>query len=268
MATQLTFFGVAGYQIVQPDGTTILVDPFLEKNVECSIKVADLKKVDLILVTHGAFDHVGDAAEIAKKFKAPVVCGVDVKMLLEDRGVDPDQLRVTIWGMWMKLVGVQVRPVESHHWSFSKTRDGQLLSGPAIGYIVETEPGIRIYHPADTAISYDLKLFGELYKPTVGLMHVSLPCGEGIDLPHHYMYQSGELTPYEAALASQWLRLDHVIPNHYSRADHPDVAKFVDIMESFDRGDGTAPKVSVMRPGDTITLEPTGKTTGGSAHGA
>ena len=84
MSTQLTFFGVAGYQIVKPDGTTILVDPFLEANPECPIKVKDLEKVDLILVTHGAFDHVGDAAEIARKFKAPVVCGVDVKNLLEN----------------------------------------------------------------------------------------------------------------------------------------------------------------------------------------
>ena len=41
---------------------------------------------------------------------------------------------------------------KGHHWSFSKTKDGQLLSGPAIGYIVETEPGVRIYHLADTAI--------------------------------------------------------------------------------------------------------------------
>jgi L-ascorbate metabolism protein UlaG (beta-lactamase superfamily) len=256
MATQLKFFGVAGYQLVKPDGTTILIDPFIDSNPECPLSVADLERVDLILVTHAAFDHVGDAAEIATKFNAPVVCGVDVKYLLEDRGVDPDLLRVTIWGMWMKVLGVQVRPVESHHWSFSKTKDGQLLSGPAIGYIVETEPGVRIYHPADTAISYDLKLFAELYRPTVGLMHVSLPKGEAVNLPHHYMYQSGELTPYEAALASQWLNLDHILPNHYLRADHPDVTKFVEIMESFDRGDGTAPRISPLNPGDSIELTP------------
>lgn len=254
MATELTFFGVAGYQIVKPDGTGILIDPFLNENPYCPIKVDDLERVDLILVTHAARDHLGDTVEIAQKFHAPVVCGVDVKAILEDRGVDPDLLRITIWGMWMKVQGVQVRPVESHHWSFGKLSNGQMTSGPAIGYIIDTEPGVRIYHPADTAISYDLKLFAELYKPTVGLMHISLPTGEGLDLPHHYMYQAGELTPYEAALACQWLNLEHIIPNHYATPDHPDVNQFLEIMKATDRGDGTQPLITVMEPGETIIL--------------
>jgi L-ascorbate metabolism protein UlaG (beta-lactamase superfamily) len=255
MTTQITFFGVAGYQIVKPDGTHILIDPFLDENPYCPIKVADLERVDLMLITHAARDHMGDAPAIAKKFKCPVVCGVDVKEVLADRGVDPDQLRITIWGMWLKVVGVQVRPVESHHWSFGRLSNGQQTSGPAIGYIVDAEPGVRIYHPADTALSYDLKLFAELYRPTVGLMHVSLPTGEGLDLPHHYMYQSGELTPYEAALACQWLNLEHILPNHYATPDHPDVKQFLSIMESIDRADGTAPQITVMQPGETIAID-------------
>jgi L-ascorbate metabolism protein UlaG (beta-lactamase superfamily) len=245
---------------VSPEGVHVLIDPFLSQNPYSPIKVQDLRKVDLILATHGAWDHVGDTAEIAAKFHSPVVCGADVKALMEDRGVDPDLLRVTIWGMWMKVQGVQVRPVESHHWSFSKTKDGRLLSGPAIGYILETEPGVRIYHPGDTALSMDLKLYAELYKPTVGLMHVSLPGAEGLQLPHHYMYQSGELTPYEAALACQWLNLKHVIPSHYVDPDVEDVRQFVRIMESIDQHDGTAPRVTVMAPGETIILSP--ETTG------
>jgi L-ascorbate metabolism protein UlaG (beta-lactamase superfamily) len=255
MATELTYFGVAGYQIVKPDGTHILIDPFLNKNKYCPIKVDDLKQVDLILVTHAAFDHLGDTVEIAKKFNAPIVCGVDVRAILEDQGVDPDLIRITIWGMWMKVLGVQVRPVESHHWSFGKLSDGSMTSGPALGYIVETEPGVRIYHPGDTALTYDLKMFGELYKPTVGLIHVSLPTGEGLDLPHHYMYQSGEFTSYEAALACQWLNLKHILPNHYATADHPDVKNFLDVMSTIDRADGTAPEISVLEPGETITLK-------------
>lgn len=255
MATKLTFFSVAGYEIVTPEGLHILIDPFLNKNPYSPIKVDDLERVDLILVTHGAWDHVGDTAEIANKFKAPIVCGLDVKALLEDQGVDPDLFRITIWGMVVKVQGIPVRPVESHHWSFSKTGDGQFLSGPAIGYIVETEPGVRIYHPADSALFLDMKLFGELYKPTVGLMHVSLPAEEGLALPHHYIYQTGELTPYEAALACQWLNLEHVVASHYVDPETEDVKQFVEIMRSIDRHDGTAPKVTVMKPGETIVLE-------------
>jgi L-ascorbate metabolism protein UlaG (beta-lactamase superfamily) len=256
MTTSLRFFSAAGYEIVTPEGIHVLMDPFLNQNPYSPVKVQDLSKVDLVLATHGAWDHIGDTAEIATRFHAPVVCGADVKALLEDRGVDPDLLRVTIWGMWMKVQGVQVRPVESHHWSFSKTKDGHLLSGPAIGYILESEPGVRIYHPGDTALSTDLKLIGELYKPTVGLMHVSLPGAEGLRLPHHDMYQSGELTPYEAALACQWLNLRHIITSHYVDPDVDDVKQFVQIMRSIDRHDGTAPMVTVMKPGETIVLSP------------
>ena len=257
MSTRLKFLSSAGYEIASPEDIHILIDPFLNQNPYSPIKVKDLRKVDLILVTHGAWDHVGDTAESASKFHAPVVCGADVKVLMEDRGVEADLLRVTIWGMWMKVQGVQVRPVESHHWSFSKTKDGRLLSGPAMGYILETEPGVRIYHPGDTALSMGLKLFGELYKPTVGLIHVSLPGAEGLRLPHHDMYQSGELTPYEAALACQWLNLRHVIASHYVDPETEDVKQFVQIMRSIDRHDGTAPMVTVMKPGETLVLDPT-----------
>ena len=254
MATHLTFFGVAGYRIVTPQGVHVLIDPFLNQNPYSPIKTADLEQVDLILVTHAAWDHVGDTAELATRFKAPVVCAMDVKTLLEDRGVDSDLMRVTIWGMELKVQGVRVRPVESRHWSFSKISSGQLLSGPALGYILESEPGVRIYHPGDTCLFSDMKLLAELYRPTVGLIHVTLPGEQGLQLPHHYVYQSGELTPYEAALACQWLNLKHVIVSHYADPEVADVRRFVEIMNSVDRHDGTAPRLTVLRPGETITL--------------
>ena len=68
--------------------------------------------------------------------------------------------------------------------------------------------GIRTYHPVDTLLSYDLKLFAELYRSTADLMHVSLSTGKRFDLPQHHMYQSEEVTPRKASLACQWLNLD------------------------------------------------------------
>ena len=255
MSASIQFFGVAAYKIITASGKHVVTDPFLSKNVFSPVKVDDLEKVDLLLVTHNAFDHFGDAPAVVKKYGCPVICAKDVMHnLVEIHGVDSDYVRVTIWGMLMEEVGVVVRPVESHHWSFGVSPDGQLLSGPAMGFIVEVAPDIRVYHPGDTALTYDMKLWGELYKPTVGLMHVTLPEGEGISLPHMDSYKTGELTPQEAYMASQWLGLNHIIASHYVDADCADVREFLRLAEAADRRDGLAPKVSVMKPGEVISL--------------
>ena len=255
MTVRIQFFGVAAYNITTSNQTNILIDPFLDENVFSPVKVDDLEKVDLLLITHNAYDHLGDAPKVAKRFNCPIICAKDVMHnLVKYHGVEEDLFRVTIWGMVMEEAGVRVRPVESHHWSFAVAPSGELLSGPAMGFIVEAAPGIRIYHPGDTALTYDMKLWGELYRPTIGLMHVSLPEGEGVSLPHMECYKTGELTPQEAFTASQWLGLDHIIVSHYVDPDTKDVRDFLEVAQAFDRKDGLAPKVTVMKPGDVIEL--------------
>jgi L-ascorbate metabolism protein UlaG (beta-lactamase superfamily) len=255
MTATIQFFGVAAYKIITAHGKHVLIDPFLNKNAFSPVKVDDLEQVDLLLITHNAFDHFGDAPEVIKRYGCPVVCAKDVMHnLVQYHGVDPDLVRVTIWSMVIEEADVRVRPVESHHWSFGVTPDGQLLSGPAMGFIVEAAPGVRIYHPGDTALTYDMKLWRELYKPTVGLMHVTLPEGEGVSLPHMECYKTGELTPQEAYLASQWLGLEHIIVSHYVDAECADVKEFLDLASAADRGDGLAPSVTVLKPGESIRL--------------
>lgn len=255
MGVTVQFFGVAAYKIVTAEGKHVVIDPFLNKNVYSPVKVDDLGQVDLLLLTHNAADHFGDAPEIITKYHCPVVCAVDVlHNLVRYHGVDPDMVRVTIWGMTIEEAGVRVRAVESHHWSFAVTADGQLLSGPALGFIVEASPDIRIYHPGDTGLTYDMKLWGEIYQPTVGLMHVTLPAGEGISLPHMECYKTGELTPYEAYLASQWLGLKHVLVSHYVDPGCADVEQFLSIAKAVDQGHGLGPRITIMQPGEVVEL--------------
>ena len=256
MSVQITFFGAAAYKIITSGGQHVLVDPFLNKNVYSPVKASDLERVDLLLLTHAAFDHFGDAPEILRRFRCPVIAAKDVLHLLERvHGIDPGLFRVTIWGFLQEVVGVRVQAVESHHWSFAVTPDGQLLSGPAVGYIIDAGPDLRIYHPGDTALTLDMKLWGERYRPTVGLMHVTLPEGEGVSLPHMECYKTGEITPQEAYLASEWLGLKHIIASHYVDPGAPDVHAFLDLARAADRHDGLAPRITVMKPGETITLE-------------
>lgn len=252
MTVKLQFYGYAAYRIVTSAGKNVLIDPYLNHNPVSPIQAGDLDRVDLLLITHNAYDHFGDAPELIRRHHCPVICAKDVAHnLTSTYGIDPDLLRVTIWGMEMEVAGVPVRPVESHHWSFAVTPEGQLLSGPAMGFIVEAAPGVRIYHPGDTALTYDMKLWGELYKPTVGLMHVTLPEDS---LPHMECYRCGELTPYEALLASQWLGLDHIIASHYADPESQDVKDFVQLTLNAAQTKGLAAKVTVMQPGEVIDL--------------
>jgi L-ascorbate metabolism protein UlaG (beta-lactamase superfamily) len=254
MPATLRFFGTAAYELVTDAGVRVLIDPYLDSNPACPVKVAELERVDLVLVTHNAFDHVGEAAEILRRDGCPVICAKDVAHSLTTvKGVDPDQVRVTIWGLPMEVAGVRVHPVESHHWSFSVTPSGELLSGPAMGFMIDAAPGVRLYHQGDSAMTYDFRLFGELYHPTHGLMVVALPEDS---LPHYEVYRGGETTVQEAVLASQWLGLRHVIASHYQFPSHPDVQRFVQLMEAHKAAGEWAPEVSVPAPGETIELRP------------
>ena len=254
MTAKLRFFGTAGYELITETGVRVVIDPYMDANPACPISWQDLEPVDLVLVTHNAYDHVGEAAEILKRDGCPVICAKDVAHSLTTvGGVDPDQIRVTIWGIPMEVVGVPVHPVESHHWSFSVTPSGELLSGPAMGFMVDAAPGVRLYHQGDSAMTYDFRLFGELYQPTHGLMVVALPEDS---LPHFEVYKGGEVTVQEAVLASQWLGLKHVIASHYQYPSHPDVQAFLELMEAHSRTGEWKPEVSALEPGETIELHP------------
>jgi len=252
MNTKIIFFGFAGYDIITPENKHVIIDPFLTNNPAAPFTWEELEKADLMLITHNAYDHFGDAPQIIKKFNCPVICAKDVAYnLTKYHGVDPDLVRVTIWGMELEVLGIRVRPVESVHWSFAVAEDGQLLSGPALGFIIQTEPDVRIYHPGDTAITQDMKLWGELYKPNVGLMHIMLPEDS---MPHMECYMCGELTEHEVILASKWLGLEHIIASHYVSTDSFGVKSFLDeVARSQEMGDFTA-KITVLEPGKVLKI--------------
>jgi L-ascorbate metabolism protein UlaG (beta-lactamase superfamily) len=77
-ATRIRFHGVAAYEIITSAGQRILCDPFLDQNPGALTKSGDFDKVDLVVVSHAAFDHLGDTDKIAAKHGCPVVCGGEV----------------------------------------------------------------------------------------------------------------------------------------------------------------------------------------------
>jgi len=227
MTTRIQFLGISAYRISTDDGRVVMVDPFLTGNPVSPLKIADLDRVDLILVTHAAFDHLGDADVIARRTGAPVVCGGEVKAYLIAQGVPGPQVRAVTWGLEVEIAGLRVRSVESHHWSQLTLPDGSFISGVPMGFILRAEPNVCIYHHGDTAIFSDLKLIGDLYKPDVGMVGITNAPEVMALVEGPGQLTTAEMDPREAALASQWLGLDVVLPCHYSHPDSEDMRAFV-----------------------------------------
>jgi L-ascorbate metabolism protein UlaG (beta-lactamase superfamily) len=253
MSTQIRFFGVAAYQLITSQGKHILLDPFLDENPGSPTKSAEFSRVDLIIVSHAAFDHLGDTEAIARRTGAPVICGGEVKAYLVAKGIPAEQIRATTWGIAVEVAGIKVQPLECHHWSQIQMPDGTLASGNPIAFIVYADPGVRFYHYGDTAIFSDLKLQGELYQPTIGCIGIANPLEilDRLNMPGRMV--TAEMSPREAALAAQWLGLQTVLPCHYIYPDCSEVAEF---KECLAKGDGAkTPKPIVLRPGDMIEVE-------------
>jgi L-ascorbate metabolism protein UlaG (beta-lactamase superfamily) len=254
MPTQIRFLGVAAYEIITSRGAHILVDPFLDESPGCPIRSADLEQVDLVLVSHAAFDHLGDTEAIACRTGAPVVCGGEVKAYLTARGIPETQIRATTWGIRVEVAEIQVQPVECHHWSQIRMPDGAYVSGVPISFVIDADPGVRFYHYGDTALFSDLRLIGELYRPTIGCVGVSQPWEIVHRVSGPGRLVTGEMSPREAALAAQWLGLETVLPCHYLDANSPDVREFEQHLEAARVRGERVPRSVVLRPGEILTV--------------
>lgn len=254
-ATEIKYIGYSAFEITTSRGIKILLDPFFEQNPTSVIKVNDLKKVDLILVTHGAIDHLGDADVVAKKFNAPVVCGADVASYLLDRGVRRDLIKGLVWGLKVNVSGVSVRGVECKHHSVVTLKDGSHVSGTPFSFIIDADPGVRIYASGDTAIFSDMKLIGELHRPNIGLLNVTHAWDWAKEFMKRPDILTGFMTPYEAALAAHWLRLEHVIPHHFDDpepTEAKDIKKFVELLENMGVHENGFVKPVVLKPGEVF----------------
>lgn len=251
MSATFRFLGFSAFHITASDDKRILIDPYLDANPASPVKADGFERVDLILVSHAAFDHIGDTAAIAIRYGCPVVCGGDSKLLLLEQGVPAGQLVETVWGLTVRAAGITVRPVVSMHRSAARLQDGRIVVALPLGFIIHLADGTRVYNASDTALFSDLKLIGELEKPHVGLMNVTIEnCFDF--LPE---FLTGEMNPAEAALASQWLGLDYAIACHYTVRDCPDVDRFVALLERTGKDGGHAVRPVAMRPGEEFTYD-------------
>jgi L-ascorbate metabolism protein UlaG (beta-lactamase superfamily) len=221
------FLSYSCFYITTTKDVRVLIDPFLDDNNRCATKVKDLGRVDLLLISHAAFDHYGDSAKVSKMYGCKVICDGACKLKLIDEGVNPEQIMETTWGLTVGAHGIRVRAIENHHRSATTLANGIPVAANPLAFIVYLEDGTRLYNAGDTAIFSDMKLQGELYRPHIGLINVCL------ENPFDFLpfYYTGEMTPYEAALASHWLMLDTAVTCHYGDKNYEQVLEYLSIME-------------------------------------
>ena len=222
---KVKFLGHAAFLI--EGSRKILIDPFLTGNPKAAVKPEDVE-ADLILITHAHGDHIGDAAEIARRTGAKIVAMYDIaNYLVESEG------GITTIGMNYgptEVDGVKIVQVPAWH----SSSDGKYGIGNAAGYIIKLD-GKTIYHAGDTFVFRDMELFAELYGPIdVALLPIGGHFTMGIR---------------EAAKAVEFLKPRKVVPMHYNTwppisADPEEFRKLV----------GDKAEVVVLEPGETLEL--------------
>lgn len=242
MGVIFRYLGISAFDLTIGERVRVLIDPCISKNVLCPVSIEDLTDVDLILVTHGAADHMGDAIEIQKRTGATIVSEPAVRVHAWRNGVERDRVVGVLWGDEVEIMGVKIKAVECRHVSFFLSGD-VYLSGLPLSFIIYPEEGARIYNAGDTALFSDMRLIGELYRPNIAL----IPIGGAPGLTGGYSH----LPPNEAALATRWIGPEYVIPTHY-RPDTEEASIFKEHVELL----APSTRVIVMKPGEALTYDP------------
>ena len=227
--TAVTWLGHAAFRVDTPGGKRVYLDPWLG-NPKCPEAEREPERVDLIGLTHGHGDHVGETVELAKRFGCPVLAQVELREWLAGRGLEDETTEAFNKGGTVEKAGVRFTMTDAKH--SSGTPDGA-YGGEAAGYVVEVENGTKLYFAGDTCVFGDMQLIGRIYEPDVAI----LPIGG------HYT-----MDPREAAVALELLGVKRCIPCHYGTfellAGTPDELRRL------------APDVEVIapEPGETVTI--------------
>lgn len=240
----LTWLGHAGFKIEVQDSTAgckriIFIDPWFGSPV-CPDSEKEQTTADLILVTHGHFDHCSDAPGLSKKTGGTVVCIYDLSAYMESNGATSTNGMNK--GGTIDFGWVQVTMVNADH-SGGCPGDGANGSSPA-GFVLRFQDGSpSLYHAGDTNVFQDMKTISDLYEPKIAL----LPIGG------HYT-----MSPREAAYALNTLLLsvNTVVPMHFGtfpllKGTPEELEGF--LMNTF-KPEGREVKVAAMNYGQTISL--------------
>ncbi len=196
---KIMYLGHSTFKITTPAGKVVLIEPWVMGNPKCPEALKKFDRLDVMLITHGHSDHMGDAVELARGHNPQIVGIYELCLWLESKGLG-ELTRPMSKGGTQKAGEIEVTMVHAVHSSGIEDGGKVIYAGEPCGYVIRLPGGLNVYHAGDTAVFGDMKIIGELYAPEVAC----LPIGD------HYT-----MSPREAALAVRLLGVRHVVPMHY-----------------------------------------------------
>ncbi|MBM2845785.1 MAG: metal-dependent hydrolase [Bacteroidetes bacterium] len=192
----VTWFGHSAMLFESSAGKRVLIDPWLD-NPKAPANSREIADVDLILISHGHGDHIGNTIELARRMNAGVVAIHEVALYLKSKGI------TAVHGMnkggTITMGGVVVTMVDAKHSSDIDVESPPIPGGQAAGFVIRFEDGCTVYHAGDTSLFGDMRFIRSLYKPDVAC----IPIGD--------LYTMG---PREAAMACALLLPKHILGLH------------------------------------------------------
>jgi L-ascorbate metabolism protein UlaG (beta-lactamase superfamily) len=196
--TVVTWLGHATFKFETTEGKIVVVDPWISGNPKTPDSEKDQREIDLMLITHGHFDHIADAVELGKKHKPQTFAIPETAHWLNSKDV-PNVGELNKGGT-VDAQGVKFTMTHAVHSCGITDGDKIVYGGEAAGYVLEFPGGLKVYHAGDTTVFGDMKIIAELYEPDICL----LPIGGWYTM-----------SPREAAYACKLLGAKTVVPMHF-----------------------------------------------------
>ncbi|MDO4921276.1 MAG: metal-dependent hydrolase [Phascolarctobacterium sp.] len=210
--------------VVAKNNAAIVFDPYLDGNPQ-GLTAKDIK-ADYIFISHGHFDHLGSAFEIAKHCGATIISTAEIAALATEAGCQAHAMHI---GGTYKFPFGKVRVTPAFH-------GAGVPGGHACGFVVDFY-GTKLYFAGDTALFGDMRLLPRLDP----FDYAVLPIGG-----------NSTMGPQDAIIACEFLQAKYVIPIHYNTWPMlaQDVYAFKAEVES-----KTNCKALVVKQGETIDIE-------------
>jgi L-ascorbate metabolism protein UlaG (beta-lactamase superfamily) len=219
---KFTWVGHGTWKVRTARGKDVLIDPWLQTNPVAPDHLKTVDRLDIMVVTHGHFDHVNDAVEVARATNCKVITTAEVAGWLGRQGVSGDNLVGMNKGGTAEVDGIAFTMVHAEH--TSSTPDGA-YAGEPVGFVIQFENGFKVYYSGDTDVFGDMALIRELEQPEVAFLSI----GD--------FYTMG---PRRAVKAVELLGVKTVVPMHFG---------------TFPVLHGSPSQLDELTPGDVTVLD-------------